>query len=41
LGGLNPVSAVSEIGFEADNHSMSAVMRYSDFTSYQDVLKKY
>ncbi len=41
LGGLNPVSAVSEIGFEADNHSMSAVMRYSDLVNYKDALKEY
>ena len=41
LGGLNPVSAVSEIGFDADNHSMSTVMRYSDLVSYKEVLSKY
>jgi HTH-type transcriptional regulator, global nitrogen regulator NrpRI len=40
LGGLNPMAAASEIGIEAENHSMSTVVEYDQFVNYQDVLNE-
>lgn len=32
LGGLNPVAAALEAGIEAENHAMSTMLQYGDFT---------
>jgi repressor of nif and glnA expression len=39
LGGLNPVAAAIEAGFEADNQSMATLMDYSELVQYQELLK--
>ncbi|MDD5095569.1 MAG: DUF128 domain-containing protein, partial [Dehalococcoidia bacterium] len=40
LGGLNPVAAAMEAGFEADNQSMATVMEYGELVQFQDLLKE-
>lgn len=39
VGGLNPVAAANEAGFEAENHSMCSVMEYKHLVNYQEVWK--
>jgi repressor of nif and glnA expression len=39
VGGLNPVAAAVEAGFESENHSMSTVLEYGLLKDYQKVLK--
>jgi len=41
LGGLNPVAAAHEAGFEADNRSMSAVIDYNKLRPFQDIFDAY
>lgn len=38
LGGLNPVAAAEEAGFEAENHAMSTAMEYRELISFWDLL---
>lgn len=37
LGGLNPVAAAAEAGFEVENRAMSTVMEYRDFVKVWDI----
>ncbi len=37
-GGLNPVAAAVEAGFESDNHSMSTVLDYGELKDYREFL---
>jgi repressor of nif and glnA expression len=39
IGGLNPVAAANEAGFEADNHSMCSVLEYKQLVNYKEVWK--
>jgi hypothetical protein len=39
VGGLNPVAAAAEAGFESENHSMSTILEYSLLQDYKEVLK--
>ncbi len=38
IGGLNPVAAAREAGFEAENRSMSTVMEFEQLVDYREVL---
>jgi HTH-type transcriptional regulator, global nitrogen regulator NrpRI len=38
IGGLNPVAAAQEVGIEAENHSMSAMMDYQRLVPFTDLL---
>jgi HTH-type transcriptional regulator, global nitrogen regulator NrpRI len=38
VGGLNPVAAAAEAGFESENHSMSTVIDYSRLRNFKEVL---
>ncbi len=40
VGGLNPVAAAQEMGIEAENHSMSTVVSYSDLIKFADLVSK-
>jgi HTH-type transcriptional regulator, global nitrogen regulator NrpRI len=40
VGGLNPVAAASEAGFESQNHSMSSLVEYNSLINYQEILDK-
>jgi repressor of nif and glnA expression len=37
-GGLNPVAAAAEAGFESENHSMSTVLEYGELSDYREFL---
>ena len=37
MGGLNPVAAAYEEGFDVDNKAMSTVMEYEDLRSIEDL----
>lgn len=37
VGGLNPVAAAQEVGIEAENHSMSAVIDYRNLIKYTEL----
>jgi len=37
LGGLNPVAAAVEAGFDVENHAMSTVMEYQQLISYKEL----
>jgi repressor of nif and glnA expression len=39
VGGLNPVAAAAEAGFESENHSMSTVIEYNKLRDYKEALK--
>lgn len=41
LGGLNPVAATVEAGMEAENHSMSTLVEYSDLVRYEQAIRDY
>ena len=36
-GGLNPVAAAAEAGFETENHGMSTVMNYQDLSEVEEL----
>jgi hypothetical protein len=37
FGGLNPVAAAVEAGFEAENHAMTTVMEYQDLIKFEEL----
>jgi HTH-type transcriptional regulator, global nitrogen regulator NrpRI len=39
MGGLNPVAAATEIGFESENRSMSTVINYGDLVDYRELIE--
>jgi repressor of nif and glnA expression len=40
IGGLNPVAAAQESGWEAENHCMSTMVDYQSFIDFNDLLKR-
>ena len=40
IGGLNPVAAATEAGFESRNHSMSSVIEFEKLVNYQEFMNK-
>jgi repressor of nif and glnA expression len=39
IGGMNPIAAAEEVGIQADNKAMSAVVDYNAFTVFESLLK--
>ena len=40
VGGMNPVAAAEEAGFEADNQAMSAIINYENLIRFDDLLNR-
>jgi repressor of nif and glnA expression len=41
LGGMNPVAAAEEAGFQTDNHAMSTVIEYEDLINFREAVIEY